>query len=146
GRQSPRPAQVDQRGALRRGGLALSRAVACRLQRADLASARGDRGMGRGDGVARRPLSALIPAARITSPQRAVSSLMNALIASGGPPTGVMLMARSCAALSGRCKTSLMARLSLATIAAGVFGGAASAFQVSERKFSIPASAMVGTS
>ena len=39
-----------------------------------------------------------------------------------------------------------MASLSLATIAAGVFGGAASAFQLSERKSLTPASSMVGTS
>src|SRR5436309_150138 len=90
--------------------------------------------------------SALIFAARITAPQRAVSSLMKARIASGVPPIGVMLMARKCSAVSGACSTSLMARLSLATIAAGVFAGAASAFQVSERKPLTPASSMVGTS
>ena len=39
-----------------------------------------------------------------------------------------------------------MAPLSLVTIAAGVFGGAASAFQVSQRNPFTPASSMVGTS
>src|SRR5258708_4969641 len=37
-------------------------------------------------------------------------------------------------------------RVSLATIGPGIFGGAASAFQVSERKSFTPASSMVGTS
>ena len=44
---------VDHRGALRRGRLAVSRALARGLQRADLARARGDSGVGGGDGVAR---------------------------------------------------------------------------------------------
>ena len=45
-------AAVDQRGALRRGGLALPRPLARRLQRAHLARARGHRGLGGEDGVA----------------------------------------------------------------------------------------------
>src|SRR5262249_51908845 len=57
-----------------------------------------------------------------------------------------MLMARRCSAVSGSASAALIAALSLATIGAGVFGGAASAFQVSERKFLTPASSMVGTS
>src|SRR5512132_4186935 len=71
---------------------------------------------------------------------------MKALAVSGVPPTGVMFMPRRCCAVSGSASTALMPWLSLATIAAGVFGGAASAFQVSERKSLRPASAMVGTS
>ena len=39
---------------------------------------------------------------------------------------------------------SLMVRLSLAMIGAGVFGGALIAFQVSEMKLGTPASIMVG--
>ena len=71
---------------------------------------------------------------------------MNALAASGVPPIGVMFRRRKCCSVSGFFKTSLMSALSLATIAAGVFGGAASAFQVSERNPLTPASSMVGTS
>ena len=47
-RQPRRRAPVDARGALRRGGLALPRAFARRLQRAHLAGARGHRGRGGG--------------------------------------------------------------------------------------------------
>src|SRR5262249_28482753 len=85
-------------------------------------------------------------AARITSPQRSVSCLMKTLAASGAPPTGVMFMLRKCSAVSRSLSTTLMASLSLATIAGGVFGGAASAFQLWERKSLTPASSMVGTS
>src|SRR5262249_43221781 len=71
---------------------------------------------------------------------------MKALAASGVPPTGVMFMPRRCSAVSGSASTALMPPLSLAMIAAGAFGGAASACQVSERKPLTPASSIVGTS
>src|SRR5215471_20725548 len=71
---------------------------------------------------------------------------MKVFAASGAPPTGVMFMLRRCSVVAGSLSTALMASLSLATIAAGVFGGAASAFQLSERKSLTPASSMVGTS
>ncbi len=58
-RQSRQDAGDDERRALRRGGLALPRAVARRLQRADLADARRHRDLGRGDGA---------PLARAESP------------------------------------------------------------------------------
>ena len=53
GRRTFEAARDHQRGALRRGGLALPRPLARRLQRADLAAARRHRGVGGGLGVAR---------------------------------------------------------------------------------------------
>src|SRR5258707_12126905 len=85
-------------------------------------------------------------AARITSPQRAVAALRKAAMSAGEPPAGCMLMVARRARISGRAKTSFMAALILSTIAFGVLGGAAIAFQVSERTSGTPASAMVGIS
>ena len=59
-RRPPGEAPVDHRGALRRGRVAVSRALARGLQRADLARARGDSGVGGGDGVARPIASGVI--------------------------------------------------------------------------------------
>src|SRR5215216_6910398 len=85
-------------------------------------------------------------AARMTSAQRSVSVLIRRARSAGVPPIGCMLMAAKWACTSGMARTSLMAVLSLATIAADVFGGAAMAFQVSDLNSGTPASMKVGTS
>src|SRR6202051_1021111 len=85
-------------------------------------------------------------AARITSPQRAVSARTKAAMAAGEPPAGCMLMVARRLRISGSANTSFMAALIFSMIGFGVLGGAAMAFQVSERKFGTPASAMVGIS
>ena len=54
---------------------------------------------------------------------------MKAALSAGVAPTGRRLSRWKCASASGPLSTSAIARLSLATMAGGVFGGAAIAFQ-----------------
>ena len=76
--------------------------------------------------------SGSMPASRITSPQRCVSSLTKALASAGVPPPGPMLSSLKRSSRPGSCIAALAAALSWPTISGGVFGGAVSACQVSE--------------
>src|SRR6516162_9185630 len=90
--------------------------------------------------------SGSMPALRITSPQRSVSSLTKALASAGVPPPGPMLSAAKRSRRPGSCIAALAAALSLATISGGVFGGAVMACQVSEMQPCTPTSSSVGIS
>ena len=103
-RHGPAGATAEhQRGALRRGAVALPRPVDRRLERADLARARRRAAVGHRDRAAGDRDRVSVPAfagderrlsvtgtlaARITSPQRLVSSLTNLPISCGLPPPG----------------------------------------------------------
>src|SRR5262245_49301531 len=86
------------------------------------------------------------PAALITLPQSARRSVTNLRVSSVSPPPTSTCSSRRRARTSGSCSAALIAALSLATIGAGVLGGALIAFQVSDTTSGKPASAMVGTS
>src|SRR5262249_20186156 len=87
-----------------------------------------------------------MPASRITLVQRSVSSFLSFAMSAGLPPPGRRCSCRYRSLTSGSSSVALTARLSLAMMAAGVFGGALMAFQVSERNPGTPASITVGMS
>src|SRR5476649_1141236 len=80
----------------------------------------------------------------MTPPQTSVSLVMKVLASAALLPAARRLMAAKCAFASGLLRTSTIALLSLATIAGGVFGGAAMAFQVPDSNPFTPASLRVG--
>ena len=67
----------------------------------------------------------------MTLVQRSVSSFLSFAMSCGLPPAAMRLSSRNRALVSGSLRISLIARLSLAMIGAGVLGGALIAFQVS---------------
>ena len=85
--------------------------------------------------------------ARIRLPQRSRSSLRNRAISAGVLPTASRLpISVMRFATSGSFRTSATAAETFSVIAAGVFGGAAMANQVTERNPGKPDSAIVGNS
>src|SRR5215467_6904552 len=65
-----------------------------------------------------------MPASRITLVQRSVSSFLSCAMSAGLPPPGRRCSCRYRSLASGSSSVALTARLSLAMMAAGVFGGA----------------------
>src|SRR6516162_6312654 len=88
--------------------------------------------------------SGSMPALRITSPQRCVSSLTKALASAGVPPPGPILSAAKRSMRPGSRIAASAAALSLLMIAGGVFGGTVSACQVSEMQPRTPISSKAG--
>ena len=79
-----------------------------------------------------------MPASQITLVQRSVSSFLSCAMSAGLPPPGRRCSCRYRSLTSGSSSVALTARLSLAMMAADVFGGALMAFQVSERNPGTP--------
>src|SRR4026208_2515587 len=85
-------------------------------------------------------------ASLMTPPHTSVSFLIKAAASAGVPPAAWRFIFAKWLCASGPLRTSFTALLSFATIAGGVFGGAAIAFHVPDSKSLTPTSSSVGIS